>query len=771
MFQILFKIIAMPNMKFDSFKFDNQIDITITEKTLAKAIKTINDHPSFNAVQKKELIKIINTIYLEAFPYYIKSRKFNFIFHALIVCYNTIKIATAEKLTFSEFKNALALALLHDIGNANCEGKKITSAMIKKVIAENKTEEAVKLAKTAIAFRFEHMNKAEPIINNITDSLVKSNLFSKEDIKLICEATKIHDYPSIENTIKELNKLGISMPYKPGDYLFNFNNAPLQKLTNILHEADTLFILSWPGILSDLIREKTPINLNSVSAKLNYNLQKFYAEYKLYKDSNKDDGKFIEGTHLRSQKAWQLFQNTKSAEEIYKKITNLPTTIYLNPLKIENVLTEISNHFKSIPAQKNELLMNFQKEIELGLAGKSTNFRMNPSYLNSESLKNQNPNNPELLAIDFGGSTLRIIKIDWSSKESTPKIIYNKSFLLDATIKNITKGEELFDIIAKKIKETLVTLRLDKKTLHIGFAFSFPFEQISKNSVTLIEWAKGFKANNVIGKNPITFLEAALVNNGLSNVKISAVANDAVTNLIAGLQFSDCNISFIVGTSTNIAWEIPTKFITKKINHYNDKKIIVDFNSSSRLSYPEQQFANRFDLENPDMYNKDKTIRIGKLFTGNILGSSFRTILKHCTNIEKENHPLNNKNLYLSKLLTEITNLDNSLLKSKINYLFSVYKLDLQVQSEENAKKIKSIAELIVKRAGFLAATFMIGTVKFLDPSLTKPHTIAIDGSIFENNKLFCETIYQTFKEENIQNISLKQIKDGSGIGAAMLSN
>jgi hypothetical protein len=45
--------------------------------------------------------------------------------------------------------------------------------------------------------------------------------------------------------------------------------------------------------------------------------------------------------------------------------------------------------------------------------------------------------------------------------------------------------------------------------IELGFTFSFPVLQTSINHGTLISWTKGFNARNMVGKDPVTFLQDA----------------------------------------------------------------------------------------------------------------------------------------------------------------------------------------------------------------------------------------------------------------------
>ena len=64
------------------------------------------------------------------------------------------------------------------------------------------------------------------------------------------------------------------------------------------------------------------------------------------------------------------------------------------------------------------------------------------------------------------------------------------------------------------------------------------------------------------------------------------------------------------------------------------------------------------------------------------------------------------------------------------------------------------------------------GSVQFMDPLLNETHIIGIDGSLFEHFPNYGTTIEETLQtihgQEKAALITLKLIKDGSGLGAAI---
>jgi hexokinase len=81
------------------------------------------------------------------------------------------------------------------------------------------------------------------------------------------------------------------------------------------------------------------------------------------------------------------------------------------------------------------------------------------------------------------------------------------------------------------------------------------------------------------------------------------------------------------------------------------------------------------------------------------------------------------------------------------------------------------IASLLSARSARLAAATYIGILQHLDPLLTKPHTIAIDGSLYEKMAGYAQSLRAALDEaltDRAGQVTVRFIKDGSGIGAAI---
>lgn len=367
----------------------------------------------------------------------------------------------------------------------------------------------------------------------------------------------------------------------------------------------------------------------------------------------------------------------------------------------------------------------------------------------------------------------RVLKIKISPENPTPQIEFIKKINLDHKIKSINNANDLFNYFALKIKKTLEQTRDNNKPeIKMGFSLSYPFESYGLQNARLLLWVKDFSANDAIGKNPLELLEKALKNNQVNNVKITALANDTVASLINGIHQFKAEVAMVIGTSTNIAVSLPVSETKKPYGYYAFDKMIFNVQSASRISLPyENKIMTKYDRTIPTMINSDGTEAIGKLFSGNYFSQIVKILLLNSSIILNKQHPLHNANLSLPNLFTEICELPiNQNLKEQLNKLFAKNQLAIEVSNLEDAKKFHEICHLILKKASLLASCYLIGTIKYLDPELKKNHTVVIDGSVYIKNKLFREQINKILADMQINNINIKAVNDGSGIGAAILS-
>ncbi|KAK8116018.1 hexokinase-1 [Apiospora sp. TS-2023a] len=170
----------------------------------------------------------------------------------------------------------------------------------------------------------------------------------------------------------------------------------------------------------------------------------------------------------------------------------------------------------------------------------------------------------QFLALDVGGSTLRVALVELRSREMPGRecsIVRIDTFKITPELK-LLEGMAFFDWMAARIKDVLSdgdTQGLDPEIpIPMGLAWSFPVEQTSLGSGLLLGMGKGFLATDgLLGQDLGAILENACKNVGL-NVQLGAIVNDGSATLLSqAYVHSSTRFGLILGTGTNIAVHLP----------------------------------------------------------------------------------------------------------------------------------------------------------------------------------------------------------------------
>lgn len=116
------------------------------------------------------------------------------------------------------------------------------------------------------------------------------------------------------------------------------------------------------------------------------------------------------------------------------------------------------------------------------------------------------------LALDMGGTNLRVCQITLTEKKSEFDILQSK-YRMPEELKTASK-DELWDYIADCLHQFLETHHggvANVGNLHLGFTFSYPAVQNYIDEGILQTWTKGFDIAGVEGNDVVPMFEAALV--------------------------------------------------------------------------------------------------------------------------------------------------------------------------------------------------------------------------------------------------------------------
>lgn len=400
--------------------------------------------------------------------------------------------------------------------------------------------------------------------------------------------------------------------------------------------------------------------------------------------------------------------------------------------------TVMQNAIKEFDVSANTLLdlrKNFTKELEDALVDPSkTSLKMLPSFLNIPTGEETGT----YLALDFGGTNVRILKIKiW--KQGNYKILKKTEYPLkvegkfDFTAKTAT-GEDLFDFIAKLIE---LTLEGSTDKILLGHTFSFPSEQLDLENAKLISWTKEFQTQGVEGVNVTELLSNALLKRNLTNVKPVAIINDTVATLLAGAYtHANALIGSIYATGHNTCYLEP---------NYNSEPMILNLESGG-FSKIEQ---NTYDKLLDKASEKPGEQLLEKAVSGRYIGELYSLVLKSALGSE-ENFAFTSLDLCNIAQNTDV----KRIIKDKTAY-------EIQDKDEENLF-VKLANNILTRSASYISATFL-----GIYYHIKKLPVIGIDGSLYSKNQFLQDIINENLKKAG-GNIRSFKVDDGSALGAAI---
>lgn len=361
---------------------------------------------------------------------------------------------------------------------------------------------------------------------------------------------------------------------------------------------------------------------------------------------------------------------------------------------------------------------DFYAEIKNGLDNKlCCSLKLLPSFFGRASGHEKG----RFLSLDFGGTNIRASVIQLEGAGRYTILAEQKASLEHVLLQKIT-GEGLFDFIAQMIARLVG----DREIYLLGHTFSFPSRQIDANTALLLEWTKELKIHGVVGRDINKMLAEALVRQNRSNVRPVAILNDTVATLLTA-SYSDrfACVGSICGTGHNSA------FFNVKTNS------IINMESGNFNRLQLNIYDKILDIQSNNTHGQC----LEKMVAGRYLGELFRLAL----NSEQWPYRYSISGEMLSDIIRGLR--------------------------EDFTVEQKTLAENIIKRAAKLVAATYLGTIKYLDRDLKEPHTIAVDGSLYEKMPLYAEYIQKTMMENlgaDMARIKIVGETRGSVLGGAL---
>lgn len=472
--------------------------------------------------------------------------------------------------------------------------------------------------------------------------------------------------------------------------------------------------------------------------------------------------------------------------------------------KLMSEVDKIVKEFTVDEALLKELTDYFIESIESGLAQdsqeKSKALPMIPTYVTRIPTGRENGT---FLAADLGGTNFRVCSVNLSG-DSTFALEQSKAKipedLLDGT------SEELFSYLAKKIKQFVERHHADQvstdaeKHLKLGFTFSYPVNQTALDAGTLIRWTKGFKIQDVVGKDVVQLLQNELEKQNVP-VKVVALANDTVGTLLShayatgaspnGRQ-GDSVIGAIFGTGTNGCYLEPLDEIkkldpelVKELKDKGETHMVVNTEWGSfdnELKHlPNTVYDQNIDKvsSNPGFHMFEK--RVSGMFMGEILRQvlvqlhSTGAAFQQYPTTERLPHRLRTPFELDSEVLSHIEIDDSSNLKETELSLLQALRLPT---TEDERDAIQRIVRAISRRSAYLAAV-PLAAILIRTKALEGYHKeveIGVDGSVVEYYPGFRSMIRHALAlsplgTDGERKVHICIAKDGSGVGAALCAS
>ncbi len=402
---------------------------------------------------------------------------------------------------------------------------------------------------------------------------------------------------------------------------------------------------------------------------------------------------------------------------------------------------DIKESFLITLGDMRKIIKDFHREMEKGLSGRKSSLGMIPAY----AARPTGSEKGSFIALDLGGTNFRVIEVELKGGGKS-RILGVKNFTLNKNI--ITgSGERLFLFLASRVNDFIKSeAQGSGRRRELGFTFSFPVNQTGIASGTLVKWTKGFRAKGVEGADVVKLLNEALAKKGLGNIKVAALVNDTVGTL-AARSYSDraCDVGVIIGTGTNAC-------CAERPRTSGADEMIINiewgnFNKLRRNSY-DKELDRR--SENPSHQVLEKMVSgmyLGGL-AGLVLGAgSFSS--RHMSEIESD----------VSRGLSRVGAIAG--------------RLGIRAATPMERRFIKEVCCLISTRASRISAAALAAVVTKIDPKLSRRHTVAIDGSVYEKHPHFAKRMKLALREifgSKASGIRIVLTKDGSGKGAAIIA-
>jgi len=404
-----------------------------------------------------------------------------------------------------------------------------------------------------------------------------------------------------------------------------------------------------------------------------------------------------------------------------------------------------------------QVAARFETAMREGLAGRPSPLRMLPSYI----ARPGGGERGEALAVDFGGTNVRILKVRLAdgqaqSEKSSSFCLKDPKGTYDYT-REQTRAEDLFDFIARHVLDVLAG---GSSALPLGHTFSFPCRQEGINRAVLIQWTKEIRTSGVEGRDVTPLLTDALERQGVRNVRPRAVINDTVgTLLAAAYKLRGVDLGSICGTGHNTCYLEPRHPLTGQPMVVN----MESGNFNGIVLTPFDRAVNEAS-DHPGAQILEK--QVSGVYLGEVVLAALRTMVAEgllpAATRSWDRGTLTG--IHLSQMLKDGSGCHHTKSVAQIQ-------LGLRGLTDEQLQAIRTLVERVSGRSARLVGATYAGVLHYLDPAFEREHVVAIDGSLYAHMPGYDAGIRAGLEAAlgaGARGVATRLIKDGSGIGAAI---
>ncbi|KAM0045916.1 putative hexokinase [Helianthus debilis subsp. tardiflorus] len=397
-------------------------------------------------------------------------------------------------------------------------------------------------------------------------------------------------------------------------------------------------------------------------------------------------------------------------------------------------------------------------------------------------------------ALHVGGTYFRILRIQLGGQKSILEHDVERKPIPQHLMTRTS--EEFFDFIALSLKEFVERKGNNSQYSQVrgqdlGFTFSFPVKQTSLSSGTLIKWTKGFSIDDMVEKDVVECLQRALSRRGL-DMHVAALVNDSVGTLAVGHFYDkDTVAAVVIGTGTNACYLERADAVIKcqgLLTTSGGMVINMEWGNFWSSHLPRTSYD--IDLDAESHNSNDQGFE--KMISGLYLGDIVRRVICKMSLVSDIFGPFSSK---LSTQFTLSTPLMAAMHEDDTPDLSEVAKileetLDIHDVPLKARKLVVKVCDVVTRRAARLAAAGIVGILKKIGRDGTGGITsgrvkgvksgkmrrtvVAIEGGLYTSYTVFREylneAVAEILGEEIAPYVILKEMEDGSGIGAALLA-